>query len=83
LHLQTAFRIGVSTRLDDRVFAMCEMKSLPLDQLIQYIYPNFYSIDSLFVNINLNNGENNNETTKTDDSNNKLQPVRLQLSAEK
>jgi protein transport protein SEC24 len=81
--LQTAFRIGVSTRLDDRVFAMCEMKSLPLDQLIQYIYPNFYSIDSLFVNINLNNGENNNETTKTDDSNNKLQPVRLQLSAEK
>ncbi|XP_059616882.1 protein transport protein Sec24A [Phlebotomus argentipes] len=45
-----AFRVGTSTRLDDRVFAMCEMKTLPLDQLMRYVYPDFYNIDSLFEN---------------------------------
>ncbi|CAG9799468.1 unnamed protein product [Chironomus riparius] len=45
---QVAFRTGTSTRLDDRVFAMCQMKSLPLDQLIRYIYPDFFLLDSLF-----------------------------------
>ena len=51
-----AFRTGTSTRLDDRVFAMCQMKSLPLDQLIRYIYPDFFLLDSLFSD----------ETDKTD-----------------
>jgi len=46
---QTAFRTGTSTRLDDRVYAMCQMKSLPIDQLIRYIYPDFYLLDSLFA----------------------------------
>lgn len=46
---QMAFRTGTSTRLDDRVYAMCQMKSLPLDQLIRYIYPDFYLLDPLFV----------------------------------
>lgn len=44
---KVAFRVGTSTRLDDRIFAMCEMKSLPLDQLIKQIYPNFYPLHYL------------------------------------
>ncbi|XP_052895324.1 protein transport protein Sec24A [Anopheles moucheti] len=68
-----AFRTGTSTRLDDRVFAMSEMKSLPLDQLIRYIYPDFYLLDCLFVS-----GSNG----YVDDGH-KLEPIRLQLSAEK
>jgi protein transport protein SEC24 len=44
-----AFRTGTSTRLDDRVFAMCQMKTLPLDQLIRYIYPDFFLLDPLFA----------------------------------
>lgn len=46
---QTAFRTGTSTRLDDRVYAMCQMKSLPIDQLVRYIYPDFYLLDPLFT----------------------------------
>uniref|UniRef100_A0A182PQ87 Uncharacterized protein n=1 Tax=Anopheles epiroticus TaxID=199890 RepID=A0A182PQ87_9DIPT len=68
-----AFRTGTSTRLDDRVFAMSEMKSLPLDQLMRYIYPDFYLLDCLFVS---GNGG------YVDDGH-KLEPPRLQLSAEK
>uniref|UniRef100_A0A182MLE2 Uncharacterized protein n=1 Tax=Anopheles culicifacies TaxID=139723 RepID=A0A182MLE2_9DIPT len=68
-----AFRTGTSTRLDDRVFAMSEMKSLPLDQLIRYIYPDFYLLDCLFVS-----GSNG----YVDDGH-KLEPIRMQLSAEK
>lgn len=43
-----AFRTGTSTRLDDRVFAMCQLKTLPLDQLMRNIYPEFYALDELF-----------------------------------
>ena len=67
-----AFRTGTSTRLDDRVFAMCELKALPLDQLIRYIYPDLYHLDCLFGN---NNQTNEQETEKCD-------PPLLQLSAE-
>lgn len=28
---------------------MCQMKSLPIDQLIRYIYPDMFLLDSLFV----------------------------------
>lgn len=66
----TAFRTGTSTRLDDRVFAMCELKSLPLDHLIRYIYPDLYHLDCLF-------GENNNPNTDQ-----QTEPPLLQLSAE-
>lgn len=68
----TAFRTGTSTRLDDRVFAMCELKTLPLDQLIRYIYPDLYHLDCLFVN--------NNQVD--DQDSNKFDPPLLQLSAE-
>ncbi|XP_055374325.1 protein transport protein Sec24A [Condylostylus longicornis] len=46
-----AFRVGTSTRLDDRISAMNAMKNLPLDQLMKYIYPEFYQIDALFYNL--------------------------------
>lgn len=71
-----AFRTGTSTRLDDRVFAMCEMKTLPLDQLIKFLYPDFYNIDSLFVT-----GENG-AVKQENGAILVSEPPRLQLSAE-
>ncbi|XP_056659073.1 protein transport protein Sec24B isoform X6 [Monodelphis domestica] len=44
---QKAFRTGTSTRLDDRVFAMCQMKWQPLVHLMKIIHPNLYRIDKL------------------------------------
>ncbi|XP_038167022.1 protein transport protein Sec24B isoform X2 [Arvicola amphibius] len=44
---QKAFRTGTSTRLDDRVYAMCQMKSQPLVHLMKVIHPNLYRIDRL------------------------------------
>lgn len=69
-----AFRTGTSTRLDDRVFAMCELKTLPLEHLIRYIYPDLYHIDCLFENVG-------NKMPEDLDSG-KYDPVVLQLSAE-
>lgn len=43
----TAFRTGTSTRLDDRIKAMCDMKARPLPYLIQQIYPDLYPIHNL------------------------------------
>ncbi|CAH0561276.1 unnamed protein product [Brassicogethes aeneus] len=43
----TAFRTGTTTRLDDRVKAMMDMKSKPLHLLIQQIYPDLYPIHDL------------------------------------
>lgn len=42
--LQLAFRLGISTKIDERVAAMEKMKSLPLSQLITYIYPDLYPV---------------------------------------
>nr|XP_053656723.1 protein transport protein Sec24B-like [Cherax quadricarinatus] len=42
-----AFRGGLSTKLDDRLFAMCELKTLPLKHLITFIYPDLYPIHML------------------------------------
>ncbi|XP_053556160.1 protein transport protein Sec24B [Bombina bombina] len=44
---QKAFRTGTSTRLDDRVFAMCQMKSQPLVNLMKMIHPNLYRVDRI------------------------------------
>nr|XP_033812091.1 protein transport protein Sec24B isoform X3 [Geotrypetes seraphini] len=44
---QKAFRTGTSTRLDDRVYAMCQMKTQPLVHLMKMIHPNLYRIDRL------------------------------------
>lgn len=44
---QVAFRTGVSTKLDERVFAMDRMKTLPLPYLMKYIYPTLYPVHAL------------------------------------
>lgn len=41
---QPAFRVGVSTKIDERVAAMEKMKNLPLPYLINYIYPDLYPV---------------------------------------
>ncbi|KAG8134485.1 putative Protein transport protein [Naja naja] len=47
LFKQKAFRTGTSTRLDDRIYAMCQIKSQPLVHLMKIIYPSLYRIDKL------------------------------------
>ncbi|CAK1553420.1 unnamed protein product [Leptosia nina] len=42
-----ALRTGTSTRLDERVAAMCDLKCHPLAQLIRLVYPDLYPIHSL------------------------------------
>ncbi|XP_078407068.1 protein transport protein Sec24A isoform X1 [Cetorhinus maximus] len=53
---QKAFRTGTSTRLDDRVFSMCEVKYQPVSYLMLMIHPNLYRMDNLSdegsININ-------------------------------
>ncbi|CAB1413823.1 unnamed protein product [Pleuronectes platessa] len=44
---QKAFRTGTSTRLDDRVFAMCQLKYQPLVYAMLMIHPSLYRIDDL------------------------------------
>ncbi|UXI14295.1 protein transport protein Sec24A-like isoform X3 [Sarcoptes scabiei] len=40
----TSFRMGISTRIDERVYAMEQMKTMPNKYLMLYIYPNLYPI---------------------------------------
>ncbi|XP_039482335.1 protein transport protein Sec24A [Drosophila santomea] len=76
-----AFRVGTSTRLDDRVYAMDCMKTLPLDQLMKYVYPELYKIDALIYH-----ARNSNISTNQEDDEDEDEPLpelpRLQLSAE-
>ncbi|KAM6923524.1 protein transport protein Sec24B [Xenentodon cancila] len=44
---QKALRTGTSTRLDERVFAMCEFKMQPLQQLMRLVYPDLYRLDNI------------------------------------
>ncbi|XP_035522707.1 protein transport protein Sec24A [Morone saxatilis] len=44
---QKSFRTGTSTRLDDRVFAMCQLKYQPLAYAMLMIHPALYRIDDL------------------------------------
>ena len=44
---QKSFRTGTSTRLDDRVFAMCQLKYQPLAYAMLMIHPSLYRIDDL------------------------------------
>ncbi|XP_037605125.1 protein transport protein Sec24A isoform X1 [Sebastes umbrosus] len=44
---QKAFRTGTSTRLDDRVFAMCQLKYQPLVYAMLMIHPALYRLDDL------------------------------------
>ncbi|XP_024892306.1 protein transport protein Sec24A isoform X1 [Temnothorax curvispinosus] len=67
-----AFRSGTNTRLDDRIFAMFQLKTLPLAQLMQVVYPDLYPVHVL---------DDNN--AKDIDGKVCPQPPRLNLSAEK
>lgn len=44
---QVAFRGGLSTKLDDRLYAMCQFKSLPLRHLTTMVYPDLYPVHVL------------------------------------
>ncbi|XP_036407360.1 protein transport protein Sec24B-like isoform X2 [Megalops cyprinoides] len=44
---QKALRTGTSTRLDDRVFAMCEFKSQPPQHIMRTVHPDLYRVDDL------------------------------------
>ncbi|XP_077958075.1 protein transport protein Sec24B isoform X4 [Gasterosteus aculeatus] len=44
---QKALRTGTSTRLDERVFAMCEFKTQPLQQLMRMVHPDLYRLDDM------------------------------------
>ncbi|XP_012689384.2 protein transport protein Sec24B isoform X3 [Clupea harengus] len=69
---QKALRTGTSTRLDDRVFNMCDFKSQPLWHVMRMVHPDLYRIDSLSEQRALRL----NDTVVP-------QPPRLQLTAEK
>ncbi|XP_026286720.1 protein transport protein Sec24A isoform X1 [Frankliniella occidentalis] len=75
-----AFRSGTTTRLDDRFFAMCQMKTLPLTNLIQFIYPDLYPVHCL-DQLPTNNTPKHEEVL-VDDMPVTI-PPRLHLSAEK
>lgn len=45
--LQKAFRTGTSTRLDDRVYAMLQLKYQPLAYTMLMIHPALYRVDDL------------------------------------
>ena len=45
--LQRAFRINVSTRLDDRVYALEQCKTLPVSYLIQMLHPDLYPVHTI------------------------------------
>uniref|UniRef100_A0A671UTQ4 SEC24 homolog B, COPII coat complex component n=1 Tax=Sparus aurata TaxID=8175 RepID=A0A671UTQ4_SPAAU len=44
---QKALRTGTSTRLDERVFDMCEFKTQPLQQLMRMVHPDLYRLDNM------------------------------------
>ena len=42
--LQRAFRIGTSTKLDERVFALEQLKTQPVGALLRSVYPDLYPL---------------------------------------
>uniref|UniRef100_A0A8C6X588 SEC24 homolog A, COPII coat complex component n=2 Tax=Naja naja TaxID=35670 RepID=A0A8C6X588_NAJNA len=69
---QKAFQSKTNTRLDERIFTMCQVKSQPLVYLMLITHPNLYRIDNLTDEGALNIGD---RTVP--------QPPILQLSVEK
>uniref|UniRef100_A0A8D0GZG4 SEC24 homolog A, COPII coat complex component n=1 Tax=Sphenodon punctatus TaxID=8508 RepID=A0A8D0GZG4_SPHPU len=69
---QKAFQTGTNTRLDERIFTMCQVKNQPLVYLMLMTHPNLYRVDNLTDEGALNIGDR------------KIpQPPILQLSVEK
>ncbi|XP_038210200.1 protein transport protein Sec24A [Zerene cesonia] len=66
-----ALRTGTSTRLDERVAAMCELKCLPLAQLLRLVYPDLYPIHTLA------------QYVQRDDDEQLPHPPRMQLTSER
>ena len=46
-----AFRVGTSTKLDDRTNALEMCKNLPLKYLLQEVYPDLYPVHMLDENV--------------------------------
>ncbi|XP_034361656.1 protein transport protein Sec24A isoform X2 [Arvicanthis niloticus] len=44
---QKAFQTGTSVRLDERIFAMCQVKNQPLVHLMLTTHPSLYRVDNL------------------------------------
>lgn len=44
---QKSFQTGTNARLDERIFAMCQVKNQPLVHLMLTTHPNLYRVDSL------------------------------------
>lgn len=72
---QAAFKNGI--RADDRSYFFSQFKTLPLNQLLQLVYPDLYRVDTL---------SDDNAIKEEDDNGAELlipQPDRLQLSFER
>ncbi|XP_038596522.1 protein transport protein Sec24A [Tachyglossus aculeatus] len=44
---QKSFQTGITARLDERIFAMCQVKNQPLVFLMLMTHPNLYRVDNL------------------------------------
>ena len=42
--MQIAFRVNISTKVDERYYALEQMKTLPLPYLLTYCYPDLYPV---------------------------------------
>lgn len=82
-----AFRTGVSTRLDERVADMCNMKTLPLAQLLRAVYPDLYPIHELeqYTSAPLEHTDSAdpNADPNAEDDDGVPDPPRLHLTAER
>ncbi|KAJ2939658.1 hypothetical protein O0L34_g14377 [Tuta absoluta] len=76
-----AFRTGTSTRLDDRVADMCDMKTLPLGQLMRRVYPDLYPVHCLHEYLPAVPAPG--EESAAEEHDDAPEPPRLHLSAER
>ena len=53
LHFQMAFRLGSTSRLDERCFSMQQLKVMPLSLVMLSIYPKMYPIHELSDEVRL------------------------------
>lgn len=53
VYLQKSFQTGTNARLDERIFAMCQVKNQPLIYLMLTTHPSLYRIDNLSDEVKL------------------------------
>jgi hypothetical protein len=51
--LQKSFQTGTNVRLDERIFAMCQVKNQPLVHLMLTTHPSLYRVDNLSDEVRL------------------------------